>query len=434
MNDPMESYPDPGTARWRILGACIVAMLAVANLQYAWTLFTTPITRNLHATLAAVQWAFTFFVLGQTWLVPVNAYLVDRFGARKIVSAAAVLVAIGWIGSGFASSLLALYVTYGIGGIGAGAVYSATIGIAMKWFPDRRGLCVGAVAGSYGFGTALTVLPISHMIANSGYQSAFIFWGAIQGIVVLIAAQFLQMPPIGWLPAGWELIKAQVQRKVQQSSRDYTPREMLRSESFYLLYAMMTMVTFSGLMVTAQLRPIAENYGFDKYLLFGTVTVLNLTLLLNQVLNGSARPFFGWVSDHLGRYDTMAIVFVLEAAAITALALLVEHPVWFVIMSGAMFFAWGDIYSLFPSAIADIFGSRYATTNYGIQYTSKGIGSILAGPCAAWLMAATGSWLPVFWAAVACNVTAAALAILWLKPQVTRLVNREAAAEAVTKR
>jgi MFS family permease len=197
---------------------------------------------------------------------------------------------------------------------------------------------------------------------------------------------------------------------------------------------MMTMVTFSGLMVTAQLRPIAENYGFDKYLLFGTVTVLNLTLLLNQVLNGSARPFFGWVSDHLGRYDTMAIVFVLEAAAITALALLVDHPVWFVIMSGAMFFAWGDIYSLFPSAIADIFGSRYATTNYGIQYTSKGIGSILAGPCAAWLMAATGSWLPVFWAAVACNVTAAALAILWLKPQVTRLVNREAAAETVTQR
>lgn len=434
MNDPMESYPDPGTARWRILGACIVAMLAVANLQYAWTLFTTPITRNLHATLAAVQWAFTFFVLGQTWLVPVNAYLVDRFGARKIVSAAAVLVAIGWMGSGFASSLLTLYVAYGIGGIGAGAVYSATIGIAMKWFPDRRGLCVGAVAGSYGFGTALTVLPISHMIAASGYQSAFIFWGAIQGIVVLIAAQFLQMPPSGWLPAGWELIKARVQRRVQQSSRDYTPREMLRSESFYVLYTMMTMVTFSGLMVTAQLRPIAENYGFDKYLLFGAVTVLNLTLLLNQVLNGSARPFFGWVSDHLGRYDTMAIVFVLEAAAITALALLVDRPVWFVIMSGVMFFAWGDIYSLFPSAIADIFGSRYATTNYGIQYTSKGIGSILAGPCAAWLMVATGSWLPVFWAAVACNVTAAALAIFWLKPQVTRLVNREAAAEAVTQR
>jgi MFS family permease len=190
---------------------------------------------------------------------------------------------------------------------------------------------------------------------------------------------------------------------------------------------MMTLVTFSGLMVTAQLRPIAESYGFDKYVLFGGVTVLSLTLLLNQVLNGSARPFFGWVSDQLGRYDTMAMVFILEAVAITALTLLVAHPVWFVALSGLMFFAWGDIYSLFPAAIADIFGSKYATTNYGIQYTSKGVGSILAGPVAAWLMTAYGSWLPVFWAAVACNVVAAALAVLWLKPRVTRLVKQQAA-------
>jgi len=416
---------DPGAARWRQLAACIIAMLAIANLQYAWTLFTTPLTQSLHVTLAAVQWAFTLFVLTQTWLVPINAYLVDRFGPRVVVTAAGVLVGVGWVGAGLAKSLLTLYVAYAIGGIGAGAVYGATIGIAMKWFPDRRGLCVGAVAGSYGFGTALTVLPISHMIGTSGYQSAFITWGAIQGVVVMIAAQFLRMPPAGWLPVNWETIKTRVQRKVQQSLRDYTTREMLQSGSFYLLYLMMTLVTFSGLMVTAQLRPIAENYGFDKYVLFSGMTVLNLTLLLNQVLNGSARPFFGWVSDHLGRYDTMAIVFILEAVAITALTLLVDHPVWFVILSGLMFFAWGDIYSLFPSAIADIFGGKYATTNYGIQYTSKGVGSILAGPCAAWLMAATGSWIPVFWAAVACNVTAAALALLWLKPRVTRLVKQQ---------
>jgi MFS family permease len=204
---------------------------------------------------------------------------------------------------------------------------------------------------------------------------------------------------------------------------------MLKSGSFYLLYLMMTLVTFSGLMVTAQLKPIGDAYGFNKHILFGSLTVLNLTAVLNQVLNGSARPFFGWISDHFGRYDTMAVVFILEAVAITALTLLVNHPIWFVALSGLMFFAWGDIYSLFPAAIADIFGSKYATTNYGIQYTSKGIGSILAGPCAAWLMAASGSWLPVFWAAVACNVIAAALAVFWLKPRVTRLMKQQAALE-----
>jgi len=420
---------DPDIARWRQLVACIIAMLAVANLQYAWTWFTTPLTQSLHATLAAVQWAFSFFVLTQTWLAPINAYLVDRFGPRIVVGVAGALVGAGWIGSGLANSLPELYAAYGIGGIGAGAVYSATIGIAMKWFPDRRGLCVGAVAGSYGFGTALTVLPITHMIETSGYRSAFLIWGAIQGLVVLVAAQFLTMPPTGWLPAGWKAVNAKAQRKVQQSLRDCTPQEMLKSGPFYLLYLMMTLVTFSGLMVTAQLKPIGDTYGFNKHILFGSLTVLNLTAILNQVLNGSARPFFGWVSDHFGRYDTMAVVFILEAVAITALTLLVNHTVWFVALSGLMFFAWGDIYSLFPAAIADIFGSKYATTNYGIQYTSKGVGSILAGPCAAWLMAASGSWLPVFWAAVACNVIAAALAVFWLKPRVTRFVKKQEALE-----
>jgi OFA family oxalate/formate antiporter-like MFS transporter len=400
-------------------------MLAIANLQYAWTLFTTDITKNFHARLDQVQWTLTFFIIAQTVLFPINAYLVDRFGPRLIVTIASVLVAIGWIGAGLANSLPQLYAVYAIGGIGAGGVYSACVGVAMKWFPDRRGLCVGIVAGSYGFGTALTALPIAYSIEHSGYRLAFITFGAFQGLAVLIAAQFLRMPPDGWAPAGWEAIKARVQSKVQQSIRDCTPGEMLRSGSFYLLYLMMTLVTASGLMLTAQLKPIGVTYGYDKYALFGGFTVLTLTLSLNQVLNGSARPFFGWVSDRIGRYDTMAIVFVMEAITITILTLVVAHPVLFIIISALMFFAWGDIYSLFPAAIADIFGSKHATTNYGIQYTAKGIGSILAGPGAALLMAATHSWIPVFWGAVACNVIAAGLALLWLKPRVARLVREQ---------
>jgi MFS transporter, OFA family, oxalate/formate antiporter len=411
--------------RWFILIACSVAMLAIANLQYAWTLFTTDLTRSLHARLDAVQWTLTFFIIAQTVLFPINAYFVDRFGPRVVVTLASFFVAVGWIGAGLANSLPALYVSYALGGIGAGAVYGGSVGVAMKWFPDRRGLCVGIVAGSYGFGTALTALPIDHMIKSSGYRSAFITFGIIQGIVVLLAAQFIQMPVAGWLPAGWEAIKARVQRKVVQSECDCTPREMLRSGSFYLLYLMMTLVTASGLMLSAQLKPIAVSYGYDKYALFAGFTVLTFTLSLNQVLNGSARPFFGWVSDRIGRYDTMAIVFVMEAIAIVALTLVVARPFWFIVTSALMFFAWGDIYSLFPAAIADIFGSRHATTNYGIQYTAKGLGSILAGPGAALLMSAAGSWVPVFWAAVACNVIAAGLAVVWLKPRVERMIREQ---------
>lgn len=414
-----------GSPRWQILIPAVIAMLAIANLQYAWTLFTTDIVKSMHARLDAVQWTLTFFIIAQTALFPVNAWLVDRFGPRVVVTLASLLVAGGWMGAGLVNSLPALYATYAIAGVGAGAVYGGCVGLAMKWFPDRRGLCVGIVAGSYGFGTALTALPISYVIEHKGYRAAFIMFGAMQGLVVLLAAQFLRMPPAGWVPAGWEAIKAKVQRKVQQSTRDYTPGEMMRSGSFYLLYLMMALVTASGLMLTAQLKPIGVTYGYDKYALFGGFTVLTLTLSVNQVLNGSARPFFGWVSDRIGRYDTMAIVFVMEAIAITLLTLVVARPFWFIVISALMFFAWGDIYSLFPAAIADIFGSKHATTNYGIQYTAKGIGSILAGPGAALLMAASHSWIPVFWGAVACNVIAAGLALLWLKPRVARLVREQ---------
>ena len=421
----VKTTSENASSRWLILIACAVAMLAIANLQYAWTLFTTDLTKSLHARLDAIQWTLTFFIIAQTALFPINAYFVDRFGPRVIVALASLFVATGWVGAGLAYSLPALYVSYALGGIGAGAVYGGCIGVAMKWFPDRRGLCVGIVAGSYGFGTALTVLPIDHMIKSSGYRSAFITFGIIQGIVVLLAAQFIKMPAVGWLPAGWETIKAKVQRKVVQSECDCTPREMLKSSSFYLLYLMMTLVTASGLMLSAQLKPIAVSYGYDKFALFAGFTLLTLTLSLNQVLNGSARPFFGWVSDRIGRYDTMAIVFVMEAVAIVALTLVVARPFWFMATSALMFFAWGDIYSLFPAAIADIFGSRHATTNYGIQYTAKGLGSILAGPGAALVMSAAGSWIPVFWAAVACNVIAAGLAVLWLKPRVARMIREQ---------
>ena len=412
-------------SRFWILLPCIFAMLAIANLQYAWTLFTTDLTREFHARLDAVQWTLTFFIIAQTALFPLNAYLIDRHGPRLMITLAGVLVAIGWVGAGFANSLPALYVVYAIGGVGAGAVYGGCIGVAMKWFPDRRGLCVGFVAGSYGFGTALTTLPIAYLIDHRGYRTAFILFGAIQGLLVLVSAQFLRMPPLNWSPPNWEEIREKIQKRVYQSSCECTPSEMLKSGSFYLLYLMMALVTASGLMLSAQLKPIAVSYGYDRIALFSGFTVLTLTLSLNQVLNGSARPFFGWVSDRIGRYDTMAIVFVLEAVTIILLTLVVARPFWFIATSALMFFAWGDIYSLFPAAIADIFGSKHATTNYGIQYTAKGLGSILAGPGAALLMTRAGSWIPVFWTAVACNVIAAGLAVLWLKPRVARLAKGE---------
>jgi len=404
--------------RWLQLVACVVAMACIANLQYAWTLFTLPLATALNAKLSAVQLAFTLFILAETWLVPVEGYLIDRFGARAVVSVGGVLVGMGWVGSGMADSLTGLYTWYTIGGVGAGAVYGAAVGTALKWFPDRRGLATGLAAGAYGFGTALTVLPIQAMIETSGYRAAFETWGVVQGIAVMVTAQFLRRPPPGWKPLGLKASAAVVQSRI-----NYTPLQMVRTQAFWLMYAMMTMVAFGGLMVTAQLKPIAAANGLDKAPLWWGVSALGIALVLDRILNGITRPFWGWVSDHIGRYNTMAITFSLEAIAIFVLMQLVNHPVGFVILSGMVFFAWGNIYSLFPAAIGDLFGAEYVTTNYGIQYTAKGTASIFAGWGAAALVERTGSWEPVLWVAVACDLVAAALAYFWLKPLVFKLAH-----------
>jgi len=406
--------------RWVQLVAGIIAMMAIANLQYAWTLFTRPLTLSLHASLAAIQVAFAAFVLAETWLVPFEGYLVDRIGPRVMIAIGGVLVGVGWIGAGRALSVRELIIYYSVGGIGAGVVYGGTIGNALKWFPDHRGLCVGLTAGAYGVGTAVTIAPIATMIKNSGYAHTFVVWGIIQGLVVLVAAAFIVRPPVGWTPPGWAQYEAKVKAHVNTSPIDYTPREMLRARPFWIIYVMMTMLAFGGLVVTAQLSPIATYYHVDKVVVAFGMSALVLAIEVNRILNGVTRPFWGWVSDHIGREKTMFIAFMLEAVAVFGLLQFISRPLWFILLSGLAFFAWGEIFSLFPAITADLFGKTWATTNYGILYTAKGVASIFAGPVAALASAKTGSWVPVFGVMIACNVIAAFMALFWLRPVAAR--------------
>ena len=407
--------------RWRQLIGCIAMMMAIANLQYAWTLFTVPLSESLGVKLSDVQLAFTLFILFETWLVPFEGYLIDRLGVRVVVSVGAIMVGLAWIGAGTVTTVTGLYVWYAIGGVGAGAVYGACMGLALKWFPDHRGLAAGLTAGAYGFGTALTVLPIQKMIASSGYRSAFLFFGIIQGLIVLAVVQFSRAPAPDWKPKGWT-----PSSKVTVTQESYTPGEMVRSPVFYLMYAIMAMVAFGGLIVTAQLKPIARAFSLDKGVFLWGMSALSLALILDRILNGLTRPFWGWVSDHIGRYNAMAIAFAVQGVGLIGLTYLVNRPVWFVVLTGFTFFSWGEIFSLFPAAIADVFGPKYATTNYGIQYTSKGLASIFAGWGAAAIMQAYGSWTPVFWAAIVCDLVAAGLAFFALKPIVAyRLSHQE---------
>jgi MFS transporter, OFA family, oxalate/formate antiporter len=410
-------------SRWWQFVAAIIAMMAIANLQYAWTLFTTPLTQSLSATLAAVQVAFAAFVLAETWLVPFEGALVDILGPRTVIMAGGILVGLGWIGSGLTHSLWGLYVSYAIGGIGAGAVYGACIGHSLKWFPDHRGLCAGAVAGAYGIGTAATVAPIAHMINTSGYAHTFVVWGFIQGVVVIVMGLFIVRPPAGWMPEGWTAEKeAAIRARINTSAADMTPRQMVGHGSFWTIYLMMALMAFTGLVVTAQLKPIAAFYKVDKVVVAFGMTALILAIQLDRILNGLNRPFWGWVSDRIGRENTMFIAFGLQSLTIIALLQLIHHPIWFIVLSGLAFFSWGEIFSLFPSVTGDLFGKKYATTNYGIVYTAKGLASIFAGPVAALARQAAGSWVPVLWAMVLCSAVDAVLALVLLKPLAKRTV------------
>lgn len=365
--------------RWIILFFSILSMVAVANFQYGWTLFVPPLQKHLKQEQALIQVTFTVFVLLETWLVPFEGWLVDTFGPKLLVMLGGVLAGAGWVGSGKAESLTALYLSYAFSGLGAGIVYGTAIGSALKWFPDHRGLAAGLTAAGFGAGSAFTVAPIANMIASAGYQAAFIRWGIIQGVTVIIAALFLKAPPAGWLPGTWTPEKAGGEVIKRQTKYDFTAGEMASTSNFWLMYVMMTMVATGGLMAVAQLNPMAVDFKVDKipvHLLWITMPALTFALSADRVVNGLCRPFWGWISDHIGREQTMTVAFGLEAVAIYVLIKFAHNPLLFVVFSAFTFFGWGEIYSLFPALCGDFFGRKYATENYGFLYTAKGTASM----------------------------------------------------------
>ncbi len=398
--------------RWGQLLMGIVCMAMIANLQYGWTLFVNPIADKHGWSRAAIQVAFTIFVLTETWLVPIEGYLVDRFGPRPVVLVGGLLCGLGWVLNSFADSLPMLYFAAAVGGIGAGAVYGTCVGNALKWFPDRRGLAAGLTAAGFGAGSALTIIPISAFIKSNGYEAAFLYFGIGQGLVVFLLAWFLTPAPAHIKGTHHSTAN------VQQTKRDFSPTQVLRQPVFWVMYIMFVMVAAGGLMATAQLGPIAKDFkiGEIPVNIMGLVLpALTFALAIDRVLNGLTRPFFGWVSDKIGREPTMFIAFGLEAIGILALYNFGQNPIAFVILTGLVFFAWGEIYSLFPSTCADTFGSKYAAANAGLLYTAKGTASLLV-PLSSVLATATGSWHTVFIVASVMNAIAALMAWFVLRP------------------
>lgn len=403
------AQPASDKTRWIQLIVGVVCMIATANIQYAWTLFVPEIQDTYGWSRASIQVAFTLFVIVQTWLAPLEGYFIDKFGPRLMVAFGAIFIGLAWIINSQATTLAGFYVGAAVGGIGVGSIYATCINNALKWFPDRRGLAVGLTAGGYGAGSAATILPIAAMIESSGFQETFFFFGLLQGSIAFIAAWFLRSP---------NATEVRKSNKLLQATRDYTLAEALHTRLFWLMFVMFILVVTGGMMAVAQLGVIAKDLGVKEFqvdLHFFVMAALPLALMLDRIMNGISRPMFGWISDHIGREKTMVIAFTLEGFGIIALGYFGSNPYAFLILSGIVFLAWGEVYSLFSALAGDAFGTKHIGKIYGVLYTAKGIGALFV-PVGNLMMEATGTWSTVLYTVAAMDLTAALLAIMILRP------------------
>lgn len=393
----------------------LVAMMSISSPQYVWTLFVRPFEASTGAALPAIQVTFSLLVVLQTWLSPIQGWLVERFGARFLVTFGCILSGLGWVLSAQVTSVVGLYLTYGLlCGVGTGIVYVGIVGSMLKWFPDRRGLATGVVAAGYGFGAIVTTFPIATMIEAAGYRTTLVTFGIILGGIGALAGILMRRPPERDQPVS-----------IQSNAQDVPPGRMLTTPVFWLFFVMMTMMSTGGLMVVSQFAPFMHDFGVANVMVLG-MAALPLALTLDRITNGLTRPFFGWVSDKIGRENTMFVAFALEAVAVLLMLSTRHNATLLALMSGVVFFGWGEIFSLFPATLTDTFGAKYAITNYGFLYMAQGIGSVLGGPAAAALHGATQSWVPVFVLVITMDLLTALLAVAALKPMRRRFATRTA--------
>ncbi len=384
--------------RWFQLGASVIAMIMIANLQYAWTLFVQPLQQGTGWKLSEVQYAFALFILFQTWVQPLDGWLIDRMGPRWFISAAGLLCGIGWAGMGYATTLPMLYTLYCAAGVGAAFVYSGSIGSALKWFKERRGLASGIMAAGFGGGTALFIPFISWMIANRGYQAAFVSTGVFQGLVIVVVAQFLRHPSVESEAPG----QTAASRSAQ--GHQFTTLEMLKTPQFYLMYAAFVMMGTGFLLATANLAPIARSWGL-------TAAAVTLAATFSPLANGASRIFWGWASDRTGRENAMIVAFTLNAACLLLVLRLGQlSGAWFAFSLVLVYFTGGQIYSLFPSTTGDYFGTRHATSNYAVLYTAKGVAAFIGAFGGPLLFERYGNWDACFYGSAVLALVAAVLA------------------------
>jgi OFA family oxalate/formate antiporter-like MFS transporter len=378
-------------------------MVMIGNLQYAWTLFAQPMVKahaEQHWKLSDVQWGFSLFIAAGTWAMPFVASFIDSAGPRVLMIISGMLCALGWGSLGHVDSLTSFYTLYCIAGIGVACVYACGVATAVKWFPDRRGTASGIITAGYGMGAAAFNPLFNHLIGTIGYSSTFLWTGISHGALIMLAGLVLINPP-----SGYKLAAAPVKQNVRRHTLDFSYSEMLRTPQFYFLFVAMLSIGIGGLMLTAQLKPVASNFKIGA-------AAVTIALILTPLANGFSRILWGWVSDYLGREWSMFTAFLMLACFLVAVTTLGRtSDTLFVVFMVLSFLTWGELYVLFPAVLADFYGTKNSALNYSFLYSAKGFASLMGGGFAATLFEKTGTWNYAFYGSAACALLASLMAL-----------------------
>lgn len=374
-------------SRWIILAIATISMMVIGLYQYSWTIFVTPLRDEFGWSLATVQLTFTLFVWIMTWTQPIAGYIIDRKGPRYLAILGGVIASVGWIMTSFITDSNFLYFSYSLGAVGVGIIYAISVGLASKWFPDRRGLANGFTSFGYGFGAAILNPVISLIIVNIDFRAAFLYMGIVILLVLIGLGLVARYPPSNWMPKV-------ASQTVPPNLQNFTPKEIIRSRQWWQIYAAFIVTSSTGLMITSQLTPMGQAFNLSENI------VLTATIVF-PIFNGLGRLFGGFISDKLGREKTMTLFFALQGTCSLLLLLLGSIELLFIGIICLIGLFWGPIFTFFPSITADYFGRRHSTTNYGITYTAKAWGGLFGGYIVAWLVTSFQSFTtPILMSAV----------------------------------
>lgn len=402
---------------WRVVGG-LSMNLALGSL-YAWSVFVAPLEKKFGwdrtqtstvFTIAVVVFALSFVVAGR---------LQDRLGPFPVSLTGAVLITLAFIMSSFTSSLIWLYLWFGVvGGLGNGFGYATPIPVMAKWFPDKRGLAVGLAVAGYGGGSAIFgPLAKNWLIPTYGVNQTFAILGVVFFVMTVIGAFLLRNPPAGYRPAGWEPAPA---AKAAATTYEFSPGETLRTPTFYFMWVAYALGTTAGLMVISQLVPFADSKGL-------AAAVGSTALIVGAVGNAAGRILSGALSDAIGRLNTLRLMIAISAVAMPVLYLVGSNPFLFLLLVFAVYWCYGTQLSVNASTTSDFWGTKNAGINYGMLFTSWGVAGIIGPRIGGALFDRFGNYQAAFYIAGGLAVIAFISELLARRPQVPAVARAQPA-------